>query len=130
MNDPIADMLTRIRNASSAGHKRLDVPHSRLKEAMAGILKSEGYVEDTTIVEKGKFRFIRIRLRYDEEGVSLITGLACVSRQGKRVYAGHMDIPKVMGGLGVSIISTSRGLMSGRDARKGGVGGEILCSIW
>ncbi len=130
MNDPIADMLTRIRNASNAGHKRVDVPHSRLKEAIAGILKSEGYVEDTTIVEKGKFRFIRIRLRYDEEGVSLITGLACVSRQGKRVYAGHKDIPRVMGGLGVSIISTSRGLMSGRDARKGGVGGEILCSIW
>ena len=130
MNDPIADMLTRIRNASTAGHKRVDVPHSRLKVAMAGILKSEGYVEDTTIVEKGKFRFIRIRLRYDEEGVSLITGLACVSRQGKRVYAGYKDIPRVMGGLGVSIISTSRGLMSGRDARKGGVGGEILCSIW
>jgi small subunit ribosomal protein S8 len=130
MNDPIADMLTRIRNASSAGHKRVDVPHSRLKEAMAGILKSEGYVEDTTIIEKGKFRFLRIRLRYDDEGISFITGLSRVSRPGKRVYTGHKDVPRVMGGLGLSILSTPRGLMSGRDARKSGVGGEILCSIW
>jgi len=130
MNDPIADMLTRIRNASSAGHKRVDMPHSRLKEAMAGILKSEGYVGDTTIVEKGKFRCLRIRLRYDDEGISFITGLSRVSRQGKRVYSGHKDIPRVMGGIGLSMRSTPRGLMSGRDARNSGGGGEILCSIW
>lgn len=130
MNDPIADMLTRIRNASSAGHKRVDVPHSRIKEAMAGILKSEGYIDDSKTVEKGEFRFLRIRLRYDDEGVSFITGLSRVSRPGKRVYTGYKEVPRVMGGLGVTILSTPRGLMSGRDARKNGVGGEILCSIW
>jgi small subunit ribosomal protein S8 len=130
MNDPIADMLTRIRNASSAGHKRVDVPHSRIKEAMAGILKSEGYIADASIVEKGAFRFLRIRLRYDEEGVSFISGLARVSRPGKRVYAGHASIPPVMGGIGLCILSTPRGLMSGRKARKSGVGGEIVCNVW
>ncbi|HET6278472.1 MAG TPA: 30S ribosomal protein S8 [Candidatus Polarisedimenticolia bacterium] len=130
MNDPIADMLTRIRNASSAGHKRVDVPHSRIKEAMAGILKSEGYIDDSNTVEKGDFRFLRIRLRYDDQGVSFITGLSRVSRPGKRVYTGHRGVPRVMGGLGLTILSTPRGLMSGRDARKNGVGGEILCSIW
>lgn len=130
MNDPIADMLTRIRNASSAGHKRVDVPHSRLKEAMAGILKSEGYIDDCKIVEQGNFRFLRIRLRYDEEGGSFITGLSRVSRPGKRVYAGYKEVPRVMGGLGLTILSTPRGLMSGRDARRNGVGGEILCNVW
>lgn len=130
MTDPIADMLTRIRNASSAGHKRVDVPHSGIKEAMAGILKSEGFIADCKTVDKGGFRFLRIRLRYDEEGVSFITGLSRVSRPGKRVYTGHKEVPRVMGGLGLTILSTPRGLMSGRDARKNCVGGEILCSIW
>lgn len=130
MTDPIADMLTRIRNASSAGHKRVDVPHSGIKEAMAGILKSEGFITDCKTVDKGGFRFLRVRLRYDEEGVSFITGLSRVSRPGKRVYTGHKEVPRVMGGLGLTILSTPRGLMSGRDARKNSVGGEILCSIW
>ncbi len=130
MNDPIADMLTRIRNASRAGHIRVDMPLSRLKVAIAGILKSEGYITDATTVEKGKFKAIRITLRYDEEGVPMISGLSRVSRQGKRVYSGHDEVPLVVGGLGMSILSTSRGLMSGRKARKSGVGGEILCNIW
>ena len=130
MNDPIADMLTRIRNASSAGHIRVDMPLARLKVAIAGILKSEGYISDATTVDKGKFKAIRITLRYDEEGVPMISGLSRVSRQGKRVHTGHEEVPLVVGGLGMSILSTSRGLMSGRKARKSGVGGEILCNVW
>ena len=97
---------------------------------MAGILKAEGYINDSSIVEKGKFKAIRITLRYDDEGKPLIAGLSRVSRPGKRVYTGHEKIPLIMGGIGVCILSTPRGLMSGRDARKTGVGGEILCTIW
>jgi small subunit ribosomal protein S8 len=130
MNDPIADMLTRIRNAVAAGHPRVDMPHSKMKLAMGEILKREGYVSDVETVQKGRFPAIRITLRYDEEGQAFISGLTMISRPGKRVYARHDDIPKVIGGLGVSIVSTSRGLMSGSDARKAGVGGEIICNVW
>ena len=130
MNDPIADMLTRIRNAVSAGHPRVDMPHSKMKVAMAEILKREGFVSDVGTIQKGGFPSIRVTLRYDENGGAFISGLSMVSRPGKRVYAGHAEIPKVMGGLGVSIVSTSRGLMSGRQARKAGLGGENICSVW
>jgi small subunit ribosomal protein S8 len=130
MNDPIADMLTRIRNAVIAGHPRVDMPHSKMKLAMAEILKREGYVSDVETIQKGRFPSLRVTLRYDEDGQAFISGLSMVSRPGKRVYAGHAEIPKVMGDLGVSIVSTSRGLMSGRQARKAGVGGEIICSVW
>jgi small subunit ribosomal protein S8 len=130
MNDPIADMLTRIRNAVIAGHPRVDMPHSKMKLAMAEILKREGYVSDVETIQKGRFPSLRVTLRYDEDGQAFISGLSMVSRPGKRVYAGHAEIPMVMGGLGVSIVSTSRGLMSGRQARKAGVGGEIICSVW
>ena len=130
MVDPIADMLTRVRNAVSAGHTRVDIPHSRMKEAMAGILSGEGYVGQVSVVEKGKFKVIRIALRYDEEGQALISGLIMVSRPGKRIYAGYRDIPRVMGGLGLNIVSTPRGLMTGRAARKAQVGGEVLCNVW
>jgi small subunit ribosomal protein S8 len=130
MNDPIADMLTRIRNAVRARHPRTDIPHSRLKLAIAGILREEGYIADAVTVEKGGFKVIRIALRYDSEGNSYLSGLERVSRPGKRVYAGHDAIPQVMGGLGVTILSTPRGPMSGRAARKAGVGGEVLCAVW
>jgi len=130
MNDPISDLLTRIRNAVRARHARTDMPHSRLKEAIAGILKSEGYIGDVSVVEKGGFKTLRLAMRYDSEGNSFLSGIERVSRQGKRVYTGHADIPKVMGGLGVTILSTPKGMMSGRAARKAGLGGEIVCQVW
>ena len=130
MNDPIADMLTRIRNAVRARHARTDMPHSRLKLAIAGILKEEGYIADAVTVEKGGFKVLRISLRYDSEGNAYLSGLERVSRPGKRVYAGHGEIPQVMGGIGLTILSTPKGTMSGRSARKAGVGGEILCAVW
>lgn len=130
MIDPIADMLTRIRNAVRSRHPRLDVPHSKMKLAVAGILKAEGYVAGVAMVEKGRFKSIRIALRYDEDGNPLITGLTIVSRPGRRIYAGYNEIPPVMGGLGLSILSTPRGLLSAREARKAGVGGEIVCNVW
>jgi small subunit ribosomal protein S8 len=130
MIDPIADMLTRIRNAVRAGHPRVDIPHSRLKQAVAGILRDEGYIAGAATVEKGAFKVLRVTLRYDEEGKPLIQGLTMVSRPGRRIYAGYRDIPPVMGGVGLSIVSTPRGLLSGRDARRRKVGGEILCQVW
>ncbi len=130
MNDPIADMLTRIRNAARARHPRVEMPHSRLKLAIARILKREGFIGEVAEVESGRFKAIRIALRYDEEGQAYLSGLAMVSKPGKRVYARHEEIPLVMGGLGLSILSTPRGLMTGRSARKAGVGGEVLCEIW
>ena len=130
MTDPIADMLTRIRNAVRSRHPRLDLPHSKMKLALAEILKAEGYVAGVATVEKGRFRYLRITLRYDEEGQSLISGLAIVSRPGRRIYAGYNEIPPVMGGLGLSILSTPKGVLSAREARKAGVGGEIVCNVW
>lgn len=130
MNDPIADLLTRIRNAVRAGHTRLDVPNSKMKLGMAGILKREGYISNVEVVQKGKYPVIRITLRYDDEGRPLISGLTMVSRPGKRVYTGHGEIPRVLGGIGMNIVSTSRGLMTGREARKSRVGGEIVCNVW
>jgi small subunit ribosomal protein S8 len=130
MNDPIADLLTRIRNAVHAGHTRVDVPHSKMKLGMAEILKREGYILNVEPIQKGGFPAIRITLRYDNEGEPLITGITMVSRPGKRVYSGHGEIPNVLGGIGLNIISTSRGLMTGREARKSRVGGEIVCNVW
>jgi small subunit ribosomal protein S8 len=130
MNDPISDMLTRIRNAVGARHQRVDIPHSTVKVAIAAILKSEGYVADVATIEKGGFKWIRVTLRYDSEGRSYLTGIERVSRPGKRVYSGHDDIPQVLGGLGVTIVSTPKGMMSGRKARKAGTGGEVVCSVW
>jgi len=130
MNDPISDLLTRIRNAVGARHRRTDIPHSKMKLAIASILKDEGYVADVATIEKGGFKWIRVTLRYDGDGRSYLSGIERVSRQGKRVYTGHQEIPKVLGGLGVTIVSTPKGMMSGRKARKAGVGGEIVCSVW
>ncbi|HZN02607.1 MAG TPA: 30S ribosomal protein S8 [Candidatus Polarisedimenticolia bacterium] len=130
MNDPISDLLTRIRNAVRARHARTEMPHSRLKEAIAAILKEEGYIADVTTVEKGGFKVLRLRLRYDADGRPFVSGLERVSRQGKRVYAGHDAIPRVMGGIGLTIMSTPRGMMSGSRAKKAGIGGEIVCAVW
>jgi len=131
MTDPIADMLTRIRNAVRARHPRVDIPHSRLKEGLAEILKKEGFVDAVAVLRpKEGFPMIRIALRYSPEGEPLLSGLERVSRPGRRVYCSKGEIPQVLGGLGVSVLSTSRGLMSGEDCRKTGVGGEILCNVW
>ena len=130
MTDPIADMLTRIRNAIMANHSRVDIPGSKLKLELARILKEEGYINNfVTKGEKPKFS-IRIFLRYDAKGESSITHLSRVSKPGRRVYVGAREIPKVLGGYGVNILSTSRGLMSGRRARNENVGGEILANIY
>ena len=130
MTDPIADMLTRVRNAIMAKHARVDVPGSKLKLEVARILKEEGYINNfVTKGEKPKF-VIRIFLRYDAKGTSSITHLSRVSTPGRRVYVGAQEIPSVLGGYGVNILSTSRGLMSGRKARKENVGGEILANVY
>jgi small subunit ribosomal protein S8 len=130
MNDPISDMLTRIRNAVRARHARTDMPHSRQKVAIAAILKEEGYIGEVTTVEKGGFKYLRVALRYDPEGNSFLSGIERISKPGKRVYSGHKDIPRILGGLGMTIVSTPKGVMSGRAARKAGLGGELVCSVW
>ncbi len=131
MTDPIADMLTRIRNAVRARHPRVDIPHSRLKEGLANILKKEGFVDAVAVMRPREgFPVIRVALRYSVEGEPLLSGLTRVSRPGRRVYCSKNEIPQVLGGLGVAVLSTSRGLMSGDECRKAGVGGEILCNIW
>lgn len=130
MTDPIADMLTRVRNAIAAKHTRVDIPGSKLKMEVARILKEEGYINN--FVTKGedlKYQ-IRIFLRYDAKGVSSITHLSRVSRPGRRVYVNATDIPKVLGGYGINIVSTSKGLMSGKRARRENIGGEILAEVY
>jgi small subunit ribosomal protein S8 len=132
MTDPIADMLTRIRNAVHARHQRVDIPASRFKAEVARILEQEGYVAGVRHVDatESSPAVIRIALKYGPRGENVISGLERVSRPGRRVYFGRDDVPKVMGGLGTSILTTSRGVMTGRDAVKAGVGGEVLCNIW
>ena len=130
MTDPIADMLTRIRNAISAKHTRVDVPGSKLKAEIARILKEEGYINNFVTKGEGVKYSIRIFLRYDAKGTSSITHLERVSRPGRRVYVGSTEIPRVLGGYGVNIVSTSRGLMSGKRARHENMGGEILAQIY
>jgi len=130
MSDPIADMLTRIRNGIMASYEMVDVPSSRLKISIAKILKSEGFIKNYKIIADGKQGTIRVYLRYDEKGDSVIDGLRRVSKPSARVYAKRDGIPLVLDGYGLSIISTSKGLMTDRQARKTGVGGEILCSVW
>ncbi len=130
MTDPIADMLTRIRNAIAANNTRVDIPGSKLKMEVARILKEEGYINNYTTKGEGIKYVIRIFLRYDTKGTSSITHLSRVSRPGRRVYVGATDIPKVLGGYGVNIVSTSRGLMSGKNARKENIGGEILAVVY
>ena len=132
MTDPIADMLTRIRNAVLARHQRVDVPASTFKVEIAKILEREGYIQGYKIVDDSENlnKLIRLALKYGPRGENVISGLERVSRPGRRVYFGRNDVPKVMGGLGTSILTTSRGVMTGQDAVKAGVGGEVLCNIW
>ena len=130
MTDPIADMLTRMRNAIAARHTRVDIPASKLKLEIARILKEEGYVNNFVVKGEGPRRVIRIFLRYDARGTSSISYLQRVSRPGRRVYLGATEIPKVLGGYGISIVSTSRGLMSGKRARREKIGGEVLADIY
>src|SRR5216117_3609106 len=130
MTDPITDMLARIRNAVEAKHSRVDVPASKLKLEIARILKEEGYVNNFVIKGEGPKKTVRIFLRYDARGTSSITHLQRVSRPGRRVYVGSHQIPRVLGGYGINIVSTSRGLMSGKTARKEHVGGELLAEVY
>lgn len=130
MTDPIADMLTRVRNAIAAKHTRVDVPGSKLKAEIARILKEEGYINNYVTKGEGVKYSIRIFLRYDAKGVSSITHLSRVSRPGRRVYVGALEVPKVLGGYGINIVSTSKGLMSGKKARAQKMGGEILAEIY
>ncbi len=128
--DPIADMLTRIRNAIAARHPKVDVPASRLKTDIARILKEEGYIANFKLAEEGPRRTIKIYLKYMPDNQPVISNLERVSRPGCRVYVGRKEIPRVLGGMGVNILTTPRGVMTGRKAHKEGVGGEILCQVW
>lgn len=130
MTDPIAEMLTRIRNALQASHENVDIPNSKLKTSIAQVLKEEGYIKNYRVIEDGKQGILRIYLKYDDKGEPVIAGLKRVSKPSRRVYAGYEDIPKVLNGYGINIISTSKGVMTDRKARKIRVGGEILCSVW
>ena len=130
-NDPIADMLTRIRNANTAKHDTVDVPSSKMKLAIAKILLDEGYIKSYELVENGKFNDIRITLKYGaSKNEKIISGLQRISKPGLRVYANKEELPKVLGGLGVAIISTNKGVITDKEARKLRVGGEVLCFVW
>ena len=136
MTDPIADMLARIRNAVAAKHTRVDMPASRLKAEIARILQDEGYIQGFKVLDEAATRdaparkTLRVFLKYGPHGEKLITGVERISRPGRRVYFGKADVPDVLGGLGTSILTTSRGVMTGRQAVKAGVGGEVLCNVW
>jgi small subunit ribosomal protein S8 len=130
MTDPIADMLTRIRNANMAYHEKVDVPASRVKEAIARILLKEGFIRNYKLIEDGKQGLLRIYLKYGEDKERVISELVRVSKPGRRVYVGRDELPKVKSGLGVAILSTSKGIMTDHEARKANVGGEVLCYVW
>jgi small subunit ribosomal protein S8 len=130
-NDPIADMLTRIRNANTAKHDTVDVPSSKMKLAIAEILLNEGYIKKYDIVDACSFKNIHITLKYGEDkNEKIISGLKRISKPGLRVYAGKDELPKVLGGLGIAIISTNNGVITDKEARKAGVGGEVLAFVW
>ena len=130
-NDPIADMLTRIRNANTAKHDTVDVPASKMKIAIANILVDEGYIAKYDLVEEGNFKTIRIPLKYGKDkNEKIISGLKRISKPGLRVYASKEELPKVLGGLGVAIISTNKGVITDKEARAQGVGGEVLAFVW
>ncbi|OUQ50124.1 MULTISPECIES: 30S ribosomal protein S8 [Clostridia] len=131
MSDPIADMLTRIRNANTAKHDTVDIPASKMKVAIADILYNEGYITKYEIVEDGAFKTIRVTLKYGaDKNEKVISGLKRISKPGLRVYASSEELPKVLGGLGTAIISTNQGVITDREARKLGVGGEVLAFVW
>lgn len=130
ITDSIADLLTRIRNASSAKHDTVEIPASNMKKAICQILADEGYIKGFTVIEDGKQGVIKVTLKYGEGKTSVITGLRRVSKPGLRIYSNVEDMPKVMKGLGIAVISTSNGVMTDRQARKENVGGEVLAFIW
>ena len=131
MSDPIADMLTRIRNANTAKHDTVDVPASKMKVAIANILQEEGYIVKYEVLDEGAFQTIRITLKYGKDkNEKIISGLKRISKPGLRVFAGSEEMPKVLGGLGIAIVSTNKGIMTDKEARKQHVGGEVLAYIW
>lgn len=130
MTDPIADMLTRIRNANVAQHKTVDIPASKIKKSIAGILLSEGYINGYDVADDGKQGIITVEMKYGPENEKVITGIKKISKPGLKVYAKATEVPRVLGGLGIAIISTSKGVISDKEARKLGVGGEVICYVW
>ena len=129
-NDPIADMLTRIRNANTAGHDTVDIPSSRMKLVIAEILLKEGYISKYDVVDDGNFKTIRVTLKYAADKKRILTGLKRISRPGLRVYANHEELPRVLGGLGIAILSTNQGVITDKEARKQKIGGEVLAYVW
>lgn len=130
MTDPIADMLTRIRNANSVKHDTVDVPASSIKKELARILLEEGFVRGYDVIEDGKQGIIRIQLKYGQEGERVISGIKRISKPGMRIYANSEELPKVLNGLGIAVISTSNGILTDKQARQKNVGGEVICYVW
>ncbi len=130
MSDPISDLLTRVRNGLAARHEKIDLPSSRFKVELARILKDEGYIKNFKVLDDRGAGLLRLYLKYDENGHPVIHGVSRVSKPGRRLYRGKDQLPEVLGGLGVAIVSTSQGLLTGKDAKKRGIGGEIVCSVW
>jgi small subunit ribosomal protein S8 len=130
VTDPLSDMLTRIRNAIIAKHSKVDVPASKIKISVAKILKDEGYVKNFKLIKDRKHGVLRIYLKYDEFNEGVITGLKRMSKPGRRLYVKQKDIPLILNGMGIAVLSTSKGVLADREARKANVGGELLCSIW
>ena len=130
MTDPIADMLTRIRNANTAGHETVDVPASKIKKSIAGILLEEGYIESFDVLDDDKQGTIKITMKYGPDKEKVISGIKKISKPGLKVYAKANEVPRVLGGLGIAILSTSNGVISDKQARKLGVGGEVICYVW
>ncbi len=129
-HDPIADMLTRLRNAGMAKHERVDIPHSYMKERILAVLKAEGYIRDYEVIKSKPFSKLRAYLKYGPGKTCAITGIRQISKPGLRVYAGREDLPRVLGGLGIAVISTSTGVITDRTARREGIGGEVVCYVW
>ena len=130
MTDPIADMITRIRNANMVGHERVEIPASKLKEQIARILYEEGYIRNYRFIEDSKQGILRVYLKYGENKEKVITQLKRISKPGRRIYVGKNKVPRVLGGLGIAILSTPQGIMTASQCRKTGVGGEVLCYVW
>jgi small subunit ribosomal protein S8 len=130
MTDPIADMLTRIRNALTARHERVDIPMSKMKVSLARILKEEGFVKNFKVIKDNKQGVLRVFLKYNEQNKPVIKGLRRISKPSRRMYVGSREIPPILSGLGVGIVSTSKGIMTDKEARRQNVGGEIMCAVW
>ena len=130
MTDHIADMLTRIRNANTAGHDTVEIPASKMKKSIAQILKDEGFINDFEVIEDGKQGIIKVTMKYAANKEKVISGIKKISKPGLKVYAKAEDVPRVLGGLGIAILSTSKGVISDKEARKLGIGGEVICYVW